>query len=416
LGQKRPVPIAPDNLQMFAPSAAGSKPAAADPLFIAALGLLMAFGPMAVDMYLPALPAIEAAFGVTEDRVQWSLSAFFLGFGVGQIAWGALADRFGRRGPVAAGILLYLVGCLGCSRAGDIGALAAWRFVQALGACAGPVLARAMVRDVFERDRAASMLSLMMLVMGVAPMMAPMVGGHILLLAGWRAIFWVQAGFGVVALLGLASLPETLPAERRLAVSPIGLLQVYLQLANSRRYLGYALSSATVYGGMFAYLAGTPFVYIEYFRVRPENYGYLFGVNIVGMIIVNTVNSRIVLRLGTDRVLRIGCLLSAAFGLLLLGTALTGFGGLAGIALPLFLFLGMSGMVGANAMAGGMSTFPQAAGSASALTGMLQFGCGALAGWAVGLLSNGTPVPMAAVIAALGVAGIGFNLVLVRRR
>src|SRR5262249_22946357 len=157
-----------------------------------------------------------------------------------------------------------------------------WRFVQALGACAGPVLARAMIRDVYTRERAASMLSLMMLVMGVAPLMAPIAGGHILALAGWRAIFWVQAGFGVIAILGLMSLPETLPPERRAAVSSIGLLRVYLQLLGSRRYLGYGLCSGLVYGGLFAYLAGTPFVYIEYFKVRPENYAYLLGINIAG--------------------------------------------------------------------------------------------------------------------------------------
>jgi DHA1 family bicyclomycin/chloramphenicol resistance-like MFS transporter len=400
---------------MFRPLAAGSKAAAPGALFIAALGILMAFGPMAVDMYLPALPAIRRSFGATEDQVQWSLSAFFLGFGVGQIAWGALADRFGRRGPIAAGILLYCIASIGCSLAGGVLSLAAWRFVQALGACAGPVLARAMVRDVFGRDRAASVLSLMMLVMGIAPMMAPMIGGHILLLAEWRAIFWVQAGFGIIALLGLASLPETLPPERRLAMRTMGLLEVYIQLLTSRRYLGYSLCSAMIYGGMFAYLAGTPFVYIEIFKVRPENYGYLFGVNIIGMMIVNTINSRIVLRVGTDRLLRIGCLLAAFFGLVLLGCAVTGFGALAGIAVPLFFFLAMTGMVGANAMAGGMSTFPHAAGSASALTGMLQFGCGAFSGWAVGLLANGTAVPMAVVICVLALAGVAFNLALVRR-
>jgi len=392
-----------------------TRPATPGPLFIAALGVLMCFGPMAIDMYLPALPAIGQAFGVGQDKVQWSLSAFFLGFGIGQIVWGALADWLGRRRPVAAGILLYGIGCIGCSLTNDIATLALWRFVQALGACAGPVLARAMVRDVFGRDRAASVLSLMMLVMGVAPMVAPLIGGHILLIGTWRTIFWVQACFVIVAFAGLFSLPETLPVGRRREARIGGMIHAYVRLLSDRRYLGYALSSSFIYGGMFAYVSGTPFVYIELFGVRPENYGYLFGVNIVGMIIVNTVNSRVVLRFGTDRVLRMGCLLAAIVGLALLGFAITGIGGLATIATMLFLFMALTGMVAANAMAGSMSILPEIAGSASALTGALQFVFGAIAGSAVGSLANGTAVPLAGVICACGIASALFNLVLVRR-
>ena len=390
------------------------RPASPGPLFIAALGVLMCFGPMAIDMYLPALPAIGLAFKVGQDKVQWSLSAFFLGFGVGQIVWGALADWLGRRRPVAAGILLYGIGCIGCSLTNDIGHLAVWRFVQALGACAGPVLARAMVRDVFGRDRAASVLSLMMLVMGVAPMVAPMIGGHVLLIGTWRTIFWVQACFVVVAFAGLVSLPETLPAGRRQPARVAGMAYAYIRLLTDKRYVGYALSSSFIYGGMFAYVSGTPFVYIELFGVRPENYGYLFGVNIVGMIIVNTINSRIVMRFGTDRVLRMGCFLAAVTGLALLAFAITGFGGLASIASALFLFMALTGMIAANAMAGGMSIHPEIAGSASALTGALQFVFGAIAGSAVGSLANGTAVPLAGVICASALAATLCNLLLVR--
>ena len=392
-----------------------ARPASPGPLFIAALGVLMSFGPMAIDMYLPALPAIGLAFRVGQDKVQWSLSAFFLGFGIGQIVWGTLADWLGRRRPVAAGILLYGIGCIGCSLTNDIGHLAVWRFVQALGACAGPVLARAMVRDVFGRDRAASVLSLMMLVMGVAPMVAPVLGGHILLVGSWRTIFWVQACFVIVAFAGLFTLPETLPVARRQPARVGGMIYAYVRLLADRRYLGYALSSSFIYGGMFAYISGTPFVYIELFGVRPENYGYLFGINIVGMIVVNTANSRAVLKFGTDRVLRIGCLLAALVGMALLGFAVTGYGGLASIATALFLFMALTGMIAANAMAGGMSIRPEIAGSASALTGALQFVFGAAAGSAVGSLANGTAVPLAGVICACAIAATLLNLVLVRR-
>jgi DHA1 family bicyclomycin/chloramphenicol resistance-like MFS transporter len=365
-----------------------ARPASPGPLFIAALGVLMSFGPMAIDMYLPALPAIGLAFKVGQDKVQWSLSAFFLGYGIG---------------------------CIGCSLTNDIGHLAVWRFVQALGACAGPVLARAMVRDVFGRDRAASVLSLMMLVMGVAPMVAPMIGGHILLIGTWRTIFWVQACFVIVAFAGLISLPETLPVGRRQPARVRSMAYAYIRLLADKRYVGYALSSSFIYGGMFAYVSGTPFVYIELFGVRPENYGYLFGVNIVGMIIVNTINSRVVMKYGTDRVLRMGCLLAAVTGLVLIVFAVTGLGGLASIATALGVFMALTGMIAANAMAGGMSIHPEIAGSASALTGALQFVFGAIAGSAVGSLANGTAVPLAGVICACALAATLFNLALVRR-
>ncbi len=388
---------------------------AQSPFFIAALGVLMSFGPMGTDMYLPGMPAIGSDMHATQEQVQWTLSAFFLGFGVGQLLWGALGDRFGRRGPVATGILLYAVGCVGCSMTGDIGHLAVWRFVQALGACAGPVLVRAMIRDVFERDRAASALSMMMLVMGAAPIIAPLIGGQILVWANWRWIFGAQAVFGAVALLALMTLPETLPRGTRTSLRPMVLVESYRKLLTNRAYLGYALGSSFIYAGMFAFISGSPFVYIDLFGVLPENYGYLFGINIVGMIILNTINSRIVLRFGSDRILRAGTALSAASGVLLTLVALEGWGGLWGLVGCLFLFMALTGLTNANAMAGAMQSFPQMAGTASALAGMLQFTSGAVSGWAVGLLANGTAVPMALVIGVSALVGLSLNLTLVRR-
>jgi DHA1 family bicyclomycin/chloramphenicol resistance-like MFS transporter len=218
-----------------------------------------------------------------------------------------------------------------------------------------------------------------------------------------------------LALAGLISLPETLPPERRIKTNVFGMLAGYRRLLTDRRCLGYALCSAFIYCGLFAYISGTPFVYIVLFGVKPQNYGYLFAVNILSMILVNMVNSRLVLRLGTDRMLRIGCATSAGCGLVLLAIAASGLWGLAGIAGALFVFLGMTGMIGANASAGAMSTYPELAGSASALVGMLQFAMGALAGGAVGFFANGTAVPMAAVIAGTSLIGLGFNLALVRK-
>lgn len=400
---------------MFARLAAvRSRSPAESPFFIAALGVLMSFGPMGTDMYLPGMPAIGRELHAAQDQVQWTLSAFFLGFGVGQLLWGALSDRFGRRIPVATGILLYAVGCVGCSLTVDVGHLAAWRFVQAVGACAGPVLVRAMIRDVFERDRAASVLSMMMLVMGAAPIIAPLIGGQILVWANWRWIFGAQAAFGVIAMLALASLPETHPESRRTSLRPMVLFESYRKLLTDRRYLGYAIGSSFIYAGMFAFISGSPFVYIELFGVRPENYGFLFGLNIVGMIIVNTLNSRAVMRFGSDMMLRIGVWLSAASGILLVACVLGGWGGLWGLVGCLFLFMSLTGFCFANSMAGALQSFPQMAGTASALAGMLQFSSGAVSGWAVGLMADGTAMPMAAVIGGAALVSLALNLWLIR--
>lgn len=386
-----------------------------NPFFMAALGVLTSFGPMGTDMYLPGMPTIGADLRVPQDQVQWTLSAFFLGFGIGQLIWGALGDRFGRRGPIAVGILLYGVACVGCSLSNDIAHLAGWRFVQGVGACAGPVLVRAMIRDVFDRDRAARTLSLMMLVMGAAPIIAPLIGGQILIWANWRWIFWGQAIFGAVALLALCSLPETLARDRRSSLRPMTLALSYRQLLTNRAYLGFAFGSACIYAGMFAFISGSPFVYIDLFGVNPEHFGFLFGINIVGMMAMSTVNSRIVLRYGAERMLRTGTALAAAAGLVVLAVAASGVGGLWGLVAAILLFMAMMSFINANAMACAMQSFPHMAGTASALAGMLQFCVGGVSGWVVGLLANGTATPMGAVICAAALLSLLLNRWLVRR-
>jgi DHA1 family bicyclomycin/chloramphenicol resistance-like MFS transporter len=383
-------------------------------LLVGVLGLLTSFAPMSIDMYLPALPAIGAGFAVSQAAVQGSLSGFFFGFGLGQLFWGPVGDWLGRRWPSAAGILLYLAGCVGCALAGDIAELTLWRVVQALGACAAPVLARAMVRDTHEGARAASVMSAMMLVGSIAPMVAPLIGGQVLRFLDWRAIFWVLSGFGVLGMLGLFSIGETLPRERRTGAPWLTMLGSYARLLRDRHYLGHVLGGACIYGGMFAYISGTPFVYITIYGVGPQYYGLLFGLNVVGMMLANSLNGWLVLRVGAARMLRLGCALAGIFGLLLLAIASLGVGGLPGLVVGIFLFVSLMGVIAPNAMAGALAEFPQIAGAASALAGTLQFLAGALAGWLVGELANGTAVPMASVIAAMGLGCAG-ALLLLRR-
>lgn len=381
--------------------------------FVIVMGFLTMFGPMAIDMYLPALPAIAADLGADQAQVQMTLSVFLIGYGGGQLLWGPLGDRYGRKRPIALGIVLFVMSSAGCALAPDIWSLTAWRFLNGVGACAAPVIARAMVRDAFDRDRGASVMSLMMLVMGVAPMLAPLAGGQVLIHLGWRGIFWCLCGFGLLAGLGLLTVKET---GRVAANHAGGLLSNYALLLLDRRFMGYALSSGFVFAGMFAYISGTPFVYIEHFGVSPDHFGFLFGVNVIALMISNIINSRLVLRFGVDRMMGWGILATAGIGAVLIVTGGLGIGGIVGVAVPLFLYLGALGLVGANGMAGSLAAFPHMAGTASSLSGALQLCIGAVAGGIVGALSQGgSPLPMCAVLCGCALAGLASDRLLMRR-
>jgi len=382
---------------------------------LAVLGSLAAYGPMSIDMYLPGLPSLTAEFATGAAEVQLTLSTFLLGFAVAHLAHGPLSDRFGRRPVLVGGIVIYVVASLGCALASDITALTMLRFVQAVGGAVGPVLSRAIVRDLFERTEAARMLALMMLAMGAAPLLAPSVGGLILIWLGWRAIFVALALFGLITLLlVIFALPETLPAERRTHHDARRMAGDYLTLVKSPRYLGYALSGVLVFAGMFAYISGSPFVFIQVFGVPPEYYGLIFGLNVIGLMSGGYLGSRLVRRLGVDRLLAFATYWAAGIGPVMVAVAAWGDLGIVGVMLPLLLYMCSVSVAGANATAGGLSEFPRIAGTASALIGTLQYAIGAFSGYMVGLLFDGTPVPMAAVIAVVAAAGLACRLILVR--
>jgi len=383
--------------------------------FTLILGALTAFGPMSIDMYLPALPTLADIFGASASRIQLTLSAFFLGFGAGQLVYGPLADRWGRKPPLLAGVGLFVCASLLCSLSTAVGPLIILRLLQGLGACAGPLIARAMVRDVYERDRGASMLSVMTLVMGAAPLLAPLLGGQLLLAFGWRSIFGVQSGFGILCFLGAwLGLAETLDDATRSRADIPTVIARYGILLRDRPYLGYTLTSGAAFAGLFAYIAGSPFVFIRVYRVPPQHYGFLFALNVIGLMICAAINSRLVLRYGPDRLLRHGVAAAAVAGAALLLAAVTGWGGLSGLMVPLVAFVASISFIGANAMAGALAAFRHVAGTASALAGMIQFGFGALSAAVVGAIYNGTAVPMAAFIAAAGLASFLTHRLLLR--
>jgi len=372
------------------------------------LGTLAAFGPMSIDMYLPSLPTIAQDFAVPVSAVQLTLSAFFLGFAGGQLLYGPLSDRFGRRPVLLVGISLYVVSSLLCAFSTGVGAMAAARVVQALGGGAGSVTARAIVRDLFDGNQAARVMSLMVMVTGLAPLAAPLLGGQVLLWLGWRAIFGVLTGFGLLCLLAVARLvPETNPPERRHPTSVVAMAGAYLIVLRNRQALGAILTGAMAFAGLFTYIAGTPFVYIELYGISPQAFGLLFGLNVVGLMTGAYVNSRLVTRLGSSFLLAVGVGIITAAGLALLACVASGFGGLLGIVVPLFCYVSSLNLISANAMARTLQPFPHAAGTAAALFGTLQFSAGALAATVLGLLHDGTALPMAAVIA--GAAVLSFS-------
>lgn len=369
------------------------------------LGILTAFAPFSIDMYLPGLPAIAREFNTDMAAAQQTLAVFFLGLSLGQVFYGPISDRLGRRRPLLFGCLLYALACIGCALAPSIESLVALRFAQALGGCAGVVIARSVVRDLFDQTESARMYSLLMLVLGVAPITAPLIGGQLLLFFGWRSIFFALFGFGVLCLLLVFFvLPETLPTARRSQTGLGVALRTYGTLLIDGRYMGYALASGLASAGMFAYIAGSPFVFIELNGVAPEHYGLIFGTNAIGLITASQLNRWFLNSYSTGQILTAALACTAASSLLLLGVAASGIGGFVGMLVVLFFTIASTGFVGPNATAAAMAPYATRAGSAAALLGAVQFACGAAAGALVGALHNGTALPMTGTIALCGVS------------
>jgi DHA1 family bicyclomycin/chloramphenicol resistance-like MFS transporter len=333
--------------------------------------------------------------------VQASLSLYFVGIALGQAVYGPLSDRFGRKPALYAGLALFILASIGCALAARVEGLIAFRFLQALGGCAPLVVPRAVVRDHFDQRDSVRMLSILVLVMGVAPILSPLAGGQLLVEFGWRSIFWAHAAYGAVWLAAVAAvLRESLPPDRRRREAFGAVLQVYGRLLRDGAFMRHVLAGALVFSGLLAYISGSPFVFIELFDVPPERFGMYFGVNAIGIVTASQVNRWLAGRADPGRILRVVLPVSVAAGTTLLASASTGFGGFGGILVPLFVFIATHGFVMPNTTALAMEPYGAVAGSASALLGSLQFVLGAIAGTVVGAAANGTAVPFAAVIAA----------------
>lgn len=380
---------------------------------IVLLAALVAFGPLSIDMYLPSLPLIAADLQATEASIQLTIGAFLIGLFIGMLFYGPLSDKFGRRHLLLGGIGLYLLASIGCILADTAQWLIGARFMQALGAAAASVLARAIVRDLFPLNEAARVLSLMHLVTMIATLVAPLIGGYLILVSGWRSLFMVLFAFAALMLLFSAwKIPETHHGSSRNA-SILAVFQAYLQIGAQPVALGYILCMGLSFAGMFAYITASPFVYIEYFGVAPQHYAWLFSLNIGGIITLVSLNARHVGRLGPQKLLVAGALLAALSGLLLIVAGLSELGGLPLIVAGLLGYVSVTGVMGANCMASLLARYPEQAGAAAGLAVACQFGLGALASSVTSSLHDGTPLPMTLIV---GLCGFGSLLALTLTR
>jgi len=370
------------------------------PGWLILMGALTALGPFTIDMYLPAFPAIQEGLQVSQGDVQRTLAAYLVGLACSQIFYGPLADRFGRKIPLMAGLLIYIAGSLGCALAPDTNWLMVWRFVQAMGAAAGIVIPRAVIRDHYDTQQAARALSLLMLIMGAAPIIAPLAGAQLLIVASWRAMFWLMLLLAGVLLFMVATrMRESLAPERVQSLSIANIVGNYRALLGHRRFIAHSLAGGFGQAGMFAYIIGSPHVFMKVFGVPSEYYGLYFGANAIALIGGAQISGRL---LRTYRPVQLQrwaqhCLLAS--GVLVLVLSLSGFVTLGLLMACLIAFMASQGFVSPNSAALALSEQGSRLGAASALMGTLQFTIGAVAGFLLSTWQSDDTLPMATTLA-----------------
>lgn len=368
--------------------------------FILILSALMAFTSLSTDIFLPAMPRMSADL---QGNAELTITGFLIGFAIAQLIWGPISDHLGRRIPLFIGMALFVIGSAGCAMADTITDIVFWRVFQALGACTGPMLARAMIRDLFSRTRAAQMLSTLVIIMAIAPIAGPLIGGQLIKFAPWHAIFWLLVAAGVLMFASLWWLPETLKEEKRVKASVKGAFKNYVSLLRNPKFMQYTLSLTSYYVAAYAFVTGSPFVYISYYGVAPAHYGWLFALNVLGVMGMSVVNRRLVSRYPLEQLLKYATALAAAAAVAMAACVWLHAGGLALMVGLIFLFFAMNGIIAATSTAAALDAVPGSAGSASALIGSLQYGSGIVSSLLLATLSDGTPWTMAWIIALFAV-------------
>jgi DHA1 family bicyclomycin/chloramphenicol resistance-like MFS transporter len=371
--------------------------------------MLQAFAPVSIDMYLPAMPQMEQVFHTTAAAVQYTMITFLVGFALGQSLYGPITDRFGRKPPLYVSLVLFIFSSAACALAPSIQTMSFFRLLQAIGACGGSVISRAIVRDLFPPAELRRIFSMLILVVGVSPVIAPLFGSYLLLWFGWKAAFVTQTLIGIACLAGMHfRLPESLPPGSRRPLRVDTIVSAYSRLVKDKTFLGASVVCGFSSAGTFAYITSAPFVYISLFKVPTAEFGWLFGSAAAGMVAASQINGRMSHRIPIWQVLRYANLVQLFAGLLLLVVVLTGAGGLAAVFACVFVYIAAQGFVFPNGSAIAMMRHGEIAGTASALLGTNQFLLAAIAAIFLGLLEN-PAIPMAIVIAICAVASTLLN-------
>jgi DHA1 family bicyclomycin/chloramphenicol resistance-like MFS transporter len=373
--------------------------------FILILGMLSAIGPFSIDMYLPAFPDIAGSLNTTVARISLSLSSFFIGISVGQVIYGPLLDRFGRKKPLYIGLSVYLLASLGCAVVNTADGLIALRFIQALGGCAGMVASRAMVRDLFPVHENAKVFSMLMLVIGISPIIAPTVGGYMTAALGWHSLFIVLTVMAAIIMTAVYFvLPETRAPDTEYSLKPPAIVKSFWGVLQQPQFITYALTGAVSAAGLYAYIAGSPSVFMEIYKVSEREYGWIFALVAAGLILSSQLNSLLLKKYKSEQIIRIALACQAVTGVVLFTASWNGSLGVAGMIILILIFLSCQGFIFPNSSALSMAPFSRNAGSASAMMGTIQMSIGALTSALVSYFSDHTALPMTGMMLACSAA------------
>ena len=376
-------------------------------VLILILGLLSAIGPFSIDMYLPGFPAIAADLQTTVDAVSYSLASFFIGVSFGQLICGPLLDRFGRRIVLIVGLMSYLVASVGCAMSTSIEMLIGFRLLQALGGCVGMVAPRAIVRDLFPVEENAKIFSLLILVLAISPILAPTVGSYVIALLGWNYVFIVLTLLASLILMAVIFwLPESRQPDPTFSLRPKPIVASFLRVMKEPQFYTYAMAGGIASASLFAYLSGSPFVFMNLYGVTEQQYGWIFAIIAMGLIGSSQLNNVMLKKYSSEQIMKTVLIMQTWIGIVLVSATLLGVLGLFSTILLIFLFLSCQGFSFPNSAALSMAPFTKEAGSASALMGAIQMGLGSLAAALVGLLNAQSAIPMTAVMATCTLMGL----------
>lgn len=365
-------------------------------LFLIILSGFMAFTSLSTDIYLPAMTAMQNDLG---GHVELTVTGFVVGFAIGQLFWGPITDSFGRKIPLFIGTILFIIGSIGCALSTSMHMVVLWRILQAIGACTGPMISRAMIRDLYSSQKAAQMLSTLMMIMAVAPIIGPLLGGILLKVHSWKLIFWFMSVIGIILFFSVNYLPESLPKSKQRELSLKQSFNNYIFLLSSKKFMTYTLSVTFFYLAVYAFITASSNIYMNFYHVSAEVYSLLFGVNIIGVSLMSMVNRTLVRHFSLTKLLAFSTSIAFLFTIILVIMSKTNMFGIWGVIIPMFCFFSTNGIVAACSNAKALASIPnEVAGSAAAILGAFQYGSGIIPSILLAIFTDDSPFTMSLII------------------